>query len=44
VLLCARVTTTLCRDAPATITDLPCPSSLNSRGGPLYGLIDQVVT
>ena len=44
VLLCARVTATLDRDAQATIADLPCPSSLNSPGGPLYGLIDQVVT
>ena len=44
VLLCARVTATLGRDARATITDLPCPSSLNSPGAPLYGLIDQVVS
>jgi hypothetical protein len=44
VLLCARVTATLGRDAQATITDLPCPSSLTSKGAPLYGLIDQVVT
>ena len=32
VLVCARVTATLGRDARATITDLPCLSSLNSPG------------
>lgn len=44
VLLCARVTSTFGRNARATIADLPCPPSLTSKGGKLYGLIDQVVT
>jgi hypothetical protein len=43
-LLCARVTSTLGRDARVAIADLPCPTSLTSKVGTLYGLIDQVVT
>jgi hypothetical protein len=38
------ITATLGRDARAAIADLRCPSSLTGPGGPLYGLIDQVVT
>jgi hypothetical protein len=44
VLLCARLTATPGRDARAAIADLPCPSGLTSKGGPLYGQVNQVVT
>ena len=44
VLLCARVTATLGRDARAAIADLPCPPSLTSPGGPLHNQVEQVVT
>jgi hypothetical protein len=44
VLLCARLTATPGRDARAVIADLPCPSGLTSKGGPLYGQVNQVVT
>jgi hypothetical protein len=44
VVLCARVTSTFGRNARAAIADLPCPPSLTSKGGKLYGLINQVVT
>jgi len=44
VLLCARVTATLGRDARAAIADLSCPPSLTGKGGKLYGQVNQVVT